>query len=166
MTRIVWTVLRKLRTFARQPFSRKRLALEAVAELGRARLLILRRGQLGASREWGRRLDIVAERAVPLDHWRTEPREVRWAIEAVSPWMPWDTTCLVQALAAGRMLSRRGVPWDLRIGLCRDETRQLLAHAWLRSGRYVVTGRGGAGRFTEIITYGPRTTSSGPAVGS
>jgi len=54
--------------------------------------------------------------------------------------LPWTCTCLVQALAGMQMLRRRGQSCTLYLGVAKNQTQQLSAHAWLRSGEVFVTG--------------------------
>jgi hypothetical protein len=51
------------------------------------------------------------------------------------------------------MLRRRGVPSTLYLGVMKDDTAGLSAHAWVRSGDVVLTGATGRERFTVISTF-------------
>lgn len=44
---------------------------------------------------------------------------------------PWRKTCLKRALVLHSLLRRAGRPAELRIGVRRDESNNLAAHAWL-----------------------------------
>lgn len=46
------------------------------------------------------------------------------------PW-PWRRTCLKRSAVLYHLLRRGGVPVELRIGVRRDRSRRLAAHAWL-----------------------------------
>ena len=49
--------------------------------------------------------------------------------------LPWHPTCLERSLALRRILAKRGIETQLRIGV-RKESETLLAHAWLeREGK-------------------------------
>jgi hypothetical protein len=74
-------------------------------------------------------------------------RKVAWAIRTAAKFTPWESNCLAQGLAAGRMLKRRGLPAVLFFGVAKDETDQMIAHAWLRSGEYFVCGGDGSKRY-------------------
>jgi hypothetical protein len=66
--------------------------------------------------------------------------EMSGANRVVGRNLPWENTCLVQAMAGQWMLRRRGLPGKLYLGLARDlESGELLAHAWLRTGEKVLT---------------------------
>ncbi|MHC3994484.1 lasso peptide biosynthesis B2 protein [Thiomicrolovo sp. ZZH C-3] len=66
----------------------------------------------------------------------------------------WESACLVQALAAQRMLQRRGVPGVFYLGVVHDVAVQegMRAHAWLLCGDFVVTGHGYTD-FTTLSTF-------------
>jgi len=49
------------------------------------------------------------------------PERIAWAIQAVSRYLPGMRNCLVQALTAQVMLTRRNYPAHLRIGVTKDE---------------------------------------------
>jgi hypothetical protein len=69
------------------------------------------------------------------------------AVRSASRYVP-RATCLTQALVAERMLARRGRVTTLRIGVVRDTTGALEAHAWLEhDGRVVIGDDGDLQRF-------------------
>jgi hypothetical protein len=65
---------------------------------------------------------------------------VSWAIAAAATRVPWRADCLIRAMAAARWLRRGGTGWKLSIGVRREPGGRLSAHAWLESGRHIVTG--------------------------
>lgn len=98
-------------------------------------------------------------RAVPPRHWRSQfghpqepgsgsPREtdivtirrIRLAIARALRNMPGDPSCLPQALAARRMLERRGIASTLYIGTMREAGGGRRFHAWVKVGDEWVTG--------------------------
>lgn len=78
---------------------------------------------------------------------------VRWAVRAVSSRAPLKSPCLPQAIAAKVMLARRGVPATLHLGVRKDVTEGLAAHAWLSAGPLVVTGQAAKPSFTEVARF-------------
>jgi hypothetical protein len=78
---------------------------------------------------------------------------IGWAVGAVARRVPWDARCLAQALAATWMLRRRGLEGTVSFGADRGESRQFLAHAWLRFGPRLVTGGPGRERFKTLTTF-------------
>jgi len=64
---------------------------------------------------------------------------VVWAIKVSSFVVP-AATCLVQALSAKLLLTRRGYRPVLRIGVAKSKNGQLDAHAWLENEGQVVLG--------------------------
>lgn len=98
---------------------------------------------------------------VPLSFWRNQiavspdaevrsqplsPRQreiaiaVRHSIARVSRNLPIEFVCLPQALTARWMLARRNVPCKLFIGTKREAEAEREFHAWLKSGRTMITG--------------------------
>lgn len=76
-------------------------------------------------------------------------QDVAWAVHRVSRAVP-GATCLTQALAAQLLLSRRGYPSRLRIGVAHAPGDGLRAHAWLESDGLVVLGGSGFEAFTPL----------------
>ncbi|MFC0216453.1 lasso peptide biosynthesis B2 protein [Paenibacillus chartarius] len=77
-------------------------------------------------------------------------------IEAMSRHTPWESKCFVQAIAGMNMLARRRIDCTLYLGTARDERGKMIAHAWLRSGPYYVTGANGAEKFTVVGKFAKR----------
>lgn len=140
-------------TLVRQPWVRKKLVVEAALALAQARASVRRRGQYRALEKIGSRVDRDGD---PPSSLIPITKEIGWAVTAASQSLPWNTLCLTQALAASRMLSRRGAPWLLHIGLDRDDDSELIAHAWVTAGGRVVVGGSEVGRFSRLVAYGPR----------
>lgn len=65
---------------------------------------------------------------------------ISWVVKTVSKYTPWESKCLVQALTAQRMLKKRNITSTLYLGVQKDKNNKMLAHAWLRTGKYYVTG--------------------------
>lgn len=74
---------------------------------------------------------------------REVARRVSWAVQAVGRYLPERVVCLPQAMAAQRMLARRGVATTLYLGVKQDAAKAggMGAHAWLRAGNFLVTGK-------------------------
>lgn len=68
---------------------------------------------------------------------------------------PWKSACLVQALIATWLLAYYHIPYVLHLGVARATPQgdDLQAHAWLRVGQWVITGREGHQAFTVVATF-------------
>ncbi|MDQ0859297.1 hypothetical protein QFZ72_002776 [Bacillus sp. V2I10] len=75
---------------------------------------------------------------------------VSQAINIMSKYTFWESQCLVKAIAAMKMLEKRNIESTLYLGTARDESGELVAHAWLRSGPYFVTGSEGKENYTVV----------------
>ena len=78
---------------------------------------------------------------------------VRRAILRASERLPWKSSCLVRALAAKMMLTRRGLPSLLQLGVRLGTTKELFAHAWLRCGEIEVVGAEDLAEFSPIAGF-------------
>ena len=55
-----------------------------------------------------------------------------------------------KAIAAMKMLERRKIESTLYLGTAKDENGKMIAHAWLRSGPFYITGFEEMERFTVV----------------
>jgi hypothetical protein len=79
-------------------------------------------------------------------------REIGWAVGCLARRVPWDSRCLAQALAATWMLRVCGLEATVSFGADRGESREFVAHAWVRFGPCLVTGDAGHERFKTITS--------------
>lgn len=77
-------------------------------------------------------------------------KQVAQAINMTSQYTFWESMCLVKAIAAMKMLERRQIESTLYLGTARDETGNMIAHAWLRSGSIYLTGFESMDKFTVV----------------
>ncbi len=77
-----------------------------------------------------------------------ELKEVRVAVRRAVAFLPWESRCLVQALAARWMLFLRGLSSEMTIGV---RGPRFEAHAWLTSGGFAISGVGESEGFTVIF---------------
>lgn len=77
--------------------------------------------------------------------------KVSHAVNRVCRYTPWQSKCLVRALTARHLLKKLQVPSTLYLGVgeC-DHT--LKAHAWVRCGKYYVSGGDGKG-YTSVAKF-------------
>lgn len=100
-------------------------------------------------RNWGTR-DLESAWAEPVETYR-QAAAVSRIVNRVCDRTPWQSKCLVRALAAQRLLYRRGIPTTLYMG-CGVEEGKMVAHAWLRCGKIYVTGGDGSG-YTTVARF-------------
>jgi hypothetical protein len=80
-------------------------------------------------------------------------RRVSWAVESASRFTPWKSNCFPQAIAAQYLLRRRRISTTLYLGCRIEEQGEMKAHAWLRSGPRIVTGRPGHRAYRVVATF-------------
>jgi hypothetical protein len=78
------------------------------------------------------------------------PERFSWAVSAVSQYVP-AATCLAQALTLQVLLSREGIHSDLAIGVARDDTTGITAHAWLEIDGKLIIGGQERDRYTQLL---------------
>ncbi|WP_079505345.1 lasso peptide biosynthesis B2 protein [Mesobacillus jeotgali] len=77
-------------------------------------------------------------------------KQISQAIHIMSAYTFWESQCLVKAIAGMKMLERRKIESTLYLGTAKDEEGKLIAHAWLRSGTYYMSGSEGMERFSVV----------------
>jgi hypothetical protein len=146
----------KLRAWRVLPPSDKWLSLELAFELARARFevsfvpLRIYTRDLGSPQ--------AASNQSEPDHSEPAPNTlhllslVRALTRSLPAVLPWNCTCLVRALAAFRVLRRRGCRTSLCLGV-RKNPSDLEAHAWLSHGSRVITGGTEATGFSPLVLF-------------
>jgi hypothetical protein len=132
------------------PMEQKRLYAEAFLYLGWARILKqLPFGKVAPM------LGVRTEES-PFEHDPAQDRllgGISRAIQRMSRHTWWESMCMVKAIAAMKMLERRGIPSTLYMGTAKDSNGRMVAHAWLRSGPYYLTGYEEMAHFTVVGTF-------------
>ena len=101
------------------------------------------------------RLHPGAASALPVltDEENSSAFDVRRALQRATGRLPWDSSCLVRALAAQLMLRRRNLPTVLQLGVRAGPATELSAHAWLTCGEINIVGDESAAEFTPIAAF-------------
>ena len=149
-------MFKKTQTFLSLSSRQKRLFLQAYRLLGAMRFAILTRSfkSLVAGFEMHRG---PLEQA-PLDPGElANAHQVGWAVRKAAQFTPWQSTCLVQVLAAQRMLQKRGIAGAFYLGATTQDVggqdKPLAAHAWLKCDQEFITGESGHQRFTVVTCF-------------
>ena len=79
---------------------------------------------------------------------------VSWGVRTVARHVPFGFVCLPQAMAAKWMLRRRRLPSTLYLGVRVGESIKMTAHAWLRAGDKILTGRAGSLNHQVVASFG------------
>lgn len=141
------TIINRLRIFLSMDLKNKLLFVEAYIWLGWGRFL---KGKQFAkvAPSLGNRM---AETSVSYREENKQIiRSISSALNIMSRYTFWESKCLVRAIAGMRMLERRDINSTLYLGTAKGEDGKLIAHAWLRSGPFYVTGAEGMEKFTVV----------------
>jgi ubiquitin C-terminal hydrolase len=78
-------------------------------------------------------------------------RTIANVVNGLSTRTPWLSTCLVKVIALHKMLSKRGIQHTIHIGIKKNMSKELNAHAWLSVSSEIVTGGENLDNFKEIM---------------
>jgi hypothetical protein len=127
------------------------LWIEAFLALAAARLAVGRMPFRQIAPGLGRRM-AESPHDTPLAQ-QSRVAAIGWSLRSAARIAPWQSTCLVQALAGKWMLRRRRLASTLYLGVDRGVENWLDAHAWLRYGSQILTGGGNLERFRVIASF-------------
>jgi hypothetical protein len=100
-------------------------------------------------------LEAGEEQASPGETSREAAERIGWALRTAAGRVPWQSTCLTQALAGCGMLRRRGIPATMSMGVAKASHAAdgIEAHAWLSCAGVVLTGAGTHERFQVVARF-------------
>lgn len=82
------------------------------------------------------------------------PYKILLAVKRVKKISIFPVKCLTEAIVTKRMLARRGIPSVLYLGVRKDRAdNKLKAHAWLKCGKEIITGRKGYEQFAIVSVF-------------
>ncbi len=140
--------MRLIRRYLACPSTKRRLLSRAVLVLVGVRIGLLILPFRAVTR-------LVARLARPLANAEPEPwlrDQIVWAVNRANRLVPGKRTCLPEALAGQIMLTRRGFPARLQIGVKKGEDGKLIAHAWVEDRGTVVIG-GPASQIRDYVAF-------------
>ncbi len=76
---------------------------------------------------------------------------IAWVVKVSGDYSPRGAKCLARALTTQLLLNRYGYPHELCIGVAKDASQKIEAHAWIEyQGRVVIGGLNDLERFTPL----------------
>lgn len=142
--------MKKIRLFFSLDWQMKRMLCEAYFYLGWARILkMIPFSKVAPS--LGERMEETTYSIDPASK-RTIAR-IAQAVHIMSRYTLWESECLVKAIAAMKMLQKRKIESTLYLGTAKGATGELIAHAWLRSGPFFITGAEVMDEFTVVSKF-------------
>jgi len=150
-------IVKRLRGFLSLSMEAKLLFLEAFIFLGWARVL----KSITFSKVAPSLGDYMNETSVAqIQPHGDTLKKVSEAISIMSRYTFWESQCLVKAIAGMKMLEKRHIESTLYLGTAKDNSGALIAHAWLRSGSFYVTGSEGMEKFTVVGSFAKRLSEN------
>ena len=147
-------MIRKIKLFWRLPIKEKMLFVEAFFLLGLMRLLITTVSFKRLTRSL-RQSSTDVELSPLNDNQATVAVQVGEIIGRAANNTPWESVCLTQALAAQRMLKKRGIPGVFYLGVMKDKEndKNVRGHAWSQCDETIITGAKEHEDYTVISVY-------------
>jgi hypothetical protein len=148
-------ILKKVRAFLGFNITMKLLLIEAFLYLGWARYFKMKSFNKVAP-SLGEKM-----RETTFTHHSSNNeilRNVSKAIHIMSSYTFWESKCLVKAIAGMRMLEKRIIENTLYLGTAKNENGELIAHAWLRSGLFYISGSEQMVKFTVVAKFAKKFT--------
>ncbi|RJX41522.1 lasso peptide biosynthesis B2 protein [Paenibacillus pinisoli] len=140
------SIARKLKLLLTYDIRTIALLLEATLYMGWARYQLLYRPFAGLAARLGEPMKETGYEDTEAH--RKDLARIRQALNLMSEHTFWESKCLVRAVAGMKMLERRGIESTLYLGTARNEQGGMIAHAWLRSGPWYITGAEEMKQFT------------------
>ncbi len=146
-------ILKRMKTFFSFERRTKLLFVEALIYLAWARFLVY----LPFSRISPYLGDHMQETSMTLIQTNEALlKNISYTIQIMARHTFWESKCLVKAIAGMNMLKRRQIESTIYLGMAKDEKGELIAHAWLRSGPYYITGAEVMNGFTVVGKFAKR----------
>src|SRR5262245_1655660 len=123
--------------------------IESIIELTICKCLI----QFFPSSRWGLKHCYFQCETLRKEIKQPEISYIHRALSLVATYLPWHSKCLDQALAAQRMLTRRGLESTLYLGMMKISAQQWTAHAWIRCHNHWVIGYHSNQHYIVVGTY-------------
>lgn len=161
------TFANNVRAFLRTSGPRKARAIEAAAELVRARLMTLLPtrvysrdfGRMNSSSTTSETQSLVSD-AIGNREQIKMATEIGHVVEIVAKTMPFRAVCLQQSLASCRMLRRRGIRAVVCLAVNRHAAERAMpergkaAHAWIEVGSEPIGGGGNLEDYAVVARFG------------
>jgi Transglutaminase-like superfamily len=84
-------------------------------------------------------------------------KQISHAIHIMSKYTFWESQCLVKAIATMKMLELRHIDSTLYLGTAKNKNGEMIAHAWLRSGPFYLTGSQEMKNFVVVSTFAKKS---------
>src|SRR5665213_753161 len=155
---------RRFRALGRMSWTDRALAVESLAMLAAARVLVKVTPQqrlvsrMGGGRITDAKVPNAANGELSANS-KSVGFKVGASVERVARFTWWRSMCLEKALAGKWMLRRRGIASTMYVGMARRGS-EFVAHAWLVGEGQTLTGAGNIS-YAPLAAFRERSASSG-----
>ena len=141
--------MRYLKTFLKMPMKQKLLIPQILVLMAYYRFRVHRRPFSELAPKLGTQGHETPVEATPRNAWL-----VHEVMAAMFRRIQWKDSCLIRALTARKLLNRMGETCTLYMGVRKVEDQPMMAHAWLRCGKLIVTGGESMAGYTVTAVFG------------
>jgi hypothetical protein len=75
------------------------------------------------------------------------------AVNRAARYLPFPRKCLIEAMVAKRLLEKQNIKTTLYLGVAKDGSKEIIAHAWLRWGEKIITGNKGVPKYKIVSKF-------------
>lgn len=144
-------MLRKIKKFVTLSHLEKRLFIQAFFVCGFVRIMIF----VAPMRWYAKSLGEKEKESsyLPDSDKQNEIQQVLKALRRAIRYQPGKTKCLARAISAKKLLLKKGIPSTLYLGVAKESTNRMIAHAWLKCGSDIITGKEEMSKFTVVAFF-------------
>jgi hypothetical protein len=95
-------------------------------------------------------------RESPVSELNGKSEEIKIILKAMRRalrFLPGRTKCLAKAITLKSLLGRNRIPSTIYLGVAKEDKNKMIAHAWLRCGTEILTGKEEMPRFTVVAFF-------------
>lgn len=144
-------MIRKIQKFVRLSSKEKRLFFHAYLIIGYTSLIItiipIRRFFKKFGEQGKESASLIANDDLLKVHL------VEKAVRRAAKFLPWRAKCFSRAITAKVLLKRMRIPSTLYLGVAKEGSTKMIAHAWVRSGTVIITGKEEMSKFTPLVFF-------------
>ena len=152
---LFFSILRKARTASKLPLREKIWFLLGYPYSGIVRAAVLALPFSLISRGYGHHCHNTELSPLVTEQQQMLAWRIGRVAELAARYTPWESKCLVQAIMARTLLGFYNIPYIMHLGarMTGDSNEPMKAHAWIKVGRWIVTGREGHQAYGIVSSF-------------
>lgn len=78
---------------------------------------------------------------------------VEKSVRRAAKYLPWKAKCFSRAITAKILLKRKRISSTLYLGVAKEDSSKMVAHAWVSCGTLIITGKEEVSKFTPVVFF-------------